>query len=294
VRRLIINADDFGLTSGINRAVLEGYQHGSITSATLMPAPCFEEAVCLAKSTPGLGVGCHVVLVNGKPVLDPEQVPTLAHKKRAGQSGFRESWEHFAAAALAGKLAAAEIEAEAVAQIRKLQSAGITVSHLDTHKHVHMFPSVLRPLLRAARQCGVRAIRNPFEPLSTRLLTQDLGLWKRWLATGGLNGFAPTFRQAVRDAGMATPQGSFGIVSTGFLDAALLRYMIERLPEGTWEFVCHPGYDDAQLQGHRTRLRKSREDERMLLISPETLQLFDRERISLISYRDLVCEEHPG
>ena len=289
MRRLIINADDFGLTSGVNRAILEAHGHGVVTSTTLMAnAAAFPDAVRLAQSAPRLGVGCHVVLVDGAPVLSAERVSSLL--ERAGEDGarFHEGLGNFALRALCGRLQPDQIEAEVSAQIQKIQAAGLSVSHLDTHKHTHMFPQVLRPLLRAAKACGVMALRNPFELIQITQLASRPVLWKRWLEVGALRSLAGKFRQAVAEAAMITPDGTLGVVATGALDPLLFHSMVEKLPEGTWEFVCHPGYNDAQLQGVRTRLKESRAQELRVLTSAATRELLARGGIELISYRDLV------
>jgi len=287
VRRLIINADDFGLTAGVNRAIVEAHEHGVVTSATLMAnGPEFDDAVRLARAAPGLSVGCHVVLVDGLPVLEASQVPSLMGKSR-NELGFRRSWTGFATAALSGALVAEEIEAEATAQICKLQGAGIAVSHLDTHKHTHIFPQVLRPLARAAKACGVRALRNPFEPLRAALWVKRPNLWMRWLGAGALDGFAQHFRRVVKAADMLMPDGAAGVVATGALDDQLLADILQHLPPGSWELVCHPGYADAQLQRVHTRLRASREQELRILISSGTKELLSKSLIHLISYHDL-------
>ena len=164
MRRLIVNADDFGLTCGVNRAIGEAHECGIVTSTTLMACGAqFEDAVKLAQAVPHLSVGCHVVLVDGVPVSENRESSARSLIEESGK--FRQSILSFAWRAVAGQLDGAEIEQEITAQIRKLQAAGIAVSHLDSHKHTHMFPIVLNALLRAAKNCGVRAIRNPFEPL---------------------------------------------------------------------------------------------------------------------------------
>src|SRR3981081_4060039 len=182
MRRLIVNADDFGFTSGVNRAIVEAHSRGIVTSATLMAnGTAFAEAAQLATTVPGMGVGCHVVLIDGRPVLGAKQVSTLTNGGSARI--FRDGLKTFAARAIAGRLNAEEIETEAAAQIRKIQAAGIPISHVDTHKHTHLFPSVLRPLLRAASACGVRALRNPFgprRPLQSRHLLARPNLWTRY------------------------------------------------------------------------------------------------------------------
>ena len=178
-------------------------------------------------------------------------------------------------------------EAEATAQIRKLQASGIPVTHLDSHKHTHLFPRVLRPLLRAAQRCGVRAIRNPFERIQGSQLAASPSLWRRWAEVGVLRGFARHFREAVQQAGIATPDGTLAIVATGTLNDRLLRLMVENLPEGTWELVCHPGYNDADLQGIQTRLRESREQELRILTSQSTRDLLAANGVEMVSFRDL-------
>ncbi len=284
LRRLIINADDFGLTAGINRAILESHGAGVVTSATLMAnGRAFQPAVDAAKTAPHLGVGCHVVLVDGAPLLLPAKVPTLT----VPRGEFRPQFGRFALAAISGKLAPEEIEAEAKAQIRKLQAAGIAVTHLDSHKHVHMFPRVLRPLLQAARACGVKAVRNPFEHVRLVSVAGQPSLWKRALQVRSLSLLAARFRTEVERAGMAAPDGTLGIVATGSLDERLLHSLLRQCPPGTWELVCHPGYDDAELQQVKTALRSSRVTELQALTSEATRRAIAEAGIELISYRDL-------
>jgi predicted glycoside hydrolase/deacetylase ChbG (UPF0249 family) len=198
----------------------------------------------------------------------------------------------FAARALAGQLDGSEIENEASAQIRKVQSAGLTVSHIDTHKHTHLFPAVLRPLLRAARNCGVRAVRNPFgprKPLRSSELLRRPGLWTRYAEVKLLRGLAAKFRDAANREGLLTTDGTLGIVVTGALDEKLFRAVAEIIPEGTWEFVCHPGHNDDDLKRASTRLRESREAELRVLTMPETRELLSSQAIALISYHELVA-----
>jgi hopanoid biosynthesis associated protein HpnK len=289
LRRLIVNADDFGFTSGVNRAIIEAHTHGVVTSSTLMAdGAAFDEAVKLAKSTPGLSVGCHVVLIDGAPVLDSAQLPSLTDSSR-----FRGGIKSFAARALAGRMNAAEITAEASAQIRRIQTAGIAVSHIDTHKHTHVFPQILKPLLRAAADCGVRALRNPFgprRPFRSRQLLARPNLWTRYAEVRILRAFSDKFCSAVAKAGFVTPNGTLGIEVTGTLDETLFRAIAETIPEGTWEFVCHPGYSDADLRAANTRLRESRETELHVLTLPSAHQMLSREGIELISYRELAAE----
>lgn len=287
MRRLIINADDFGFTSGVNSAIVKAHTDGVVTSSTLMAnGPAFSEVLQLAEGIPKLSIGCHIVLIDGEPVLHAEKIPSLT---KAGR--FRDALKGFAARALMGQFDATQIAAEATAQIRKIQSAGLTVSHFDTHKHTHLFPAVLRPLLRAAADCGVRAVRNPFGPRfplrSAQLLARP-SLWTRYAEVRVLRTFAAKFREAVQREGFVTPDGTLGIEVTGTLDETLFTAIATSIPEGTWEFVCHPGYNDADLQSAKTRLRESREIELRVLTLPAARRILEREGVQLISYRELV------
>jgi hopanoid biosynthesis associated protein HpnK len=294
VRRLIVNADDFGFTAGINRAIVEAHTRGIVTASTLMAnGRAFEDAVRLAATVPDLSVGCHVVLIDGEPVLGAERLPSLTETHSSGPR-FRDGIKSFAARALAGRLDPHQIEAETSAQIRKLQSAGINVSHLDTHKHTHLFPAVLRPLLRAARARGVHAIRNPFgprKPLKSSTLLTRPSLWTRYAEVRILRTLAANFRDTAKREGLVTPDGTLGIVVTGALDEKLFRAIAAAIPEGTWEFVCHPGYNDDDLKSAKTRLRQSRETELRVLTMPEARQLLLDQGIALISYRELAFTE---
>lgn len=260
--QLIVNADDFGLTQGVNRAVVELHRAGALTSATLMArAEATEEALALAGSERALGVGCHVVLVDGEPALGTAALPTLAE----AQSGrLRPTLGAFLKALLSGRIRAEEIEAEAAAQIAQLQAHGVRLTHIDTHKHTHMFPQVLRPVLRAARAAGIRAVRNPFEPAWSVRATAGAP-WVRRTEVRMLRALEPSFRRIVREEGFQTTDGALGVLATGTLEATTVRALLRAVPEGCYELVAHPGYNDASLQRARTRLLASREVERTAL-----------------------------
>jgi hopanoid biosynthesis associated protein HpnK len=285
VRRLIVNADDFGLTSGVNRAIVEGNRDGLVTSATLMAnAQATEAAIDMAKAQPSLKTGCHVVLIDGVP-LTPN-LPSLTN----GSSRFRSSLKQFALAAVRGQISASEIQREVEAQIRKIQARGVTLTHVDSHKHTHMFPQILRPVLRAARACGIKAVRNPFEPLRSWPRNMVLGTPGLWLRSAGVMAFqmfAPEFRRALKEEGMTSTDGTVGIAVTGLLDQKNLLRILEALPEGTWELVCHPGYSDADLKAAGTRLIRSREIELAALTSAAAKEVIVRRGIELTSYDEL-------
>jgi predicted glycoside hydrolase/deacetylase ChbG (UPF0249 family) len=286
--RLILNADDFGLTRGINRAIAELHALGALTSATLMASgAAFDDAVAIAHAHPALGVGCHIVLTDGAPISPPHTIPTLL-----GPDGktFRPNLTHFVRDLLLNRIAEADIAREASAQIQKLQHHGIIVTHIDTHKHTHLFPRVARPLLTVAERTGVPAIRNPFEqPWSLALSKSPL---LRRLQLRMIRHLRPRFLALpqISSGRVLTTDGTLGISATGHLNTATLDAILHAMPEGLWELVCHPGYNDHDLDAITTRLRSTREVERSALIaafahSPQ--QLPNPPAFQLINYKDL-------
>jgi len=136
----------------------------------------------------------------------------------------------------------------------------------------------------------VRALRNPFgprRPLRSGQLLARPGVWTRYAEMRVLHGFAASFRAAVEREGFATPDGTLGVEVTGMLDETLFRAIATSIPDGTWEFVCHPGYNDADLGAAKTRLRESRETELHALTLPVARNTLSQAGIDLISYRDL-------
>jgi predicted glycoside hydrolase/deacetylase ChbG (UPF0249 family) len=263
---LIINADDFGLTRGVNRSIIELHQAGVLTSATLMATgDAFEDAVALAKANPALGVGCHIILTDGIPASAPAEIPTLLGPDRRS---FRPSLISFVQALLRGQIREEEIELEIEAQIRKVKQAGIAITHADTHKHSHLFPQVTGPLLRVLEKESITAIRNPFEPRFTQQLAH--AGFKRRMQISLLNRFRPSFESQpqIQRGTVTTTGGTVGVSATGNLNAITLTELLVALPGGgAFELVCHPGYNDADLNRITTRLREHREIEMQALLS---------------------------
>ena len=283
--RLILNADDFGLTGGVNRAILELHRAGALNSASLMArAAATEEAIELARCTPSLGVGCHVVLIDSEPVHGAQTIPTLVNQSTGR---FHPTLSIFLRLLLTGRIRSSEIEAETAAQIALLQSRGLRLTHIDTHKHMHIFPAVLRPVLRAARAAGIRAVRNPFEPAWSRRATHGAP-WLRRLQMRLLQLLEPTFRRIVAQEGFTTTDGAIGVLATGTLDSKTVSSLLRNMPEGTWELVMHPGYNDTDLARVRTRLRASREIERQILLS-----IAPWDGVEFISFAQLAPVETP-
>jgi len=252
-RRLIVNADDFGFTRDVNRGIIDAHRNGILTSTTLMAnGAAFEDAVELALATPSLDVGVHLTLVGG-----PGQPPTVT--------------------ALLKELALGRVHAyeELAAQLGRITAAGIAPTHLDTHKHTHLWPGVLDAVLRVAREFGVEWVRAPFDyPAAPES-------WK----TRSLRLLEPGFRRKIAAKGIKVTDRFAGFSMTGTFGTADLAGLIERLPDGMTEFMCHPGYCTDELRAARTRLKESRERELNALVSAEVREALVRAGVELTSYR---------
>ena len=291
--RLILNADDFGLTPGINRAIAELHSAGALTSATLMAnGPAFPDAIRIARSQPSLGIGCHIVLTDGVPLSPPSAIPTLLGPDRRS---FRSSVTDFFLAVLTGRVSADDIFREAHAQVARIQQQGVPLTHLDTHKHTHLLPQVARPLLAVAERFAIPAIRNPFEPRWSIALGKSPLL--RRLQLRSLRHLQPRFLALphIRSGRILTTTGTLGISATGHLNPSTLRATLHAMPPGTWELVCHPGYNDRDLDAITTRLRNTREIERRTLLDtfspihtrPSDSQIENPPLPELINYKEL-------
>lgn len=291
MKQLIVNADDFGLTESVNRGVLEAHRQGILTSATLMTnGAAFESAVALARAAPRLGVGVHLNLSEGRPVSEPGSVPSLVDERGA----FYGSPARLLPRILLGELRLEEVERECRAQIERACRAGIEVTHLDSHKHVHMLPPIFPVVLRLAREYGIGVRLGIERPIGFgRLLGRNGGaagqLLKQYAAARALAALAIHFHEQLEQAAVQAPAHFYGIVQTGFLDRAELEAILWNLPEGSSELMCHPGYVDGALGQTPTRLVGQREKELEALTDPEIRNLVAFLSIQLIDYRHLAA-----
>jgi len=283
---LILNADDFGLTRGVNRAIGELSAAGVLTSATLMASGgAFDNAVAVAQAHPRLAVGCHVVLTDGVPLSAPHTIPTLIGPD--GKS-FRPLLRDFLGALFTGRIRQQDVFRESLAQIQRLQAAGLSVTHVDSHKHTHLFPRIARPLLQAAEQCRVRAVRNPFEPSWAFALKHGGRSRRVGVKVAGLLRSRFEALPQIRSGAIRTTHGTVAISATGQLDSPALAEILAALPStGTYELCCHPGYNDRDLANIATRLRAHRDAEReaLLVEVPRLLRTPNSPR--LISYEPI-------
>ncbi len=284
---LIVNADDFGLTRGVNAGIIRAYREGILTSATLMAnGPAFEDAIEQAHANPGLDVGCHLCLVGERAVAPCEEIPSLADRDGQLPSTLFVLMTRLSS----GFVSTREIEREFRAQILRVRNAGIEPTHLDTHKHTHTHPRVMEALGRVANEFGIKSVRKPFENLRTVL--GNAGVDGRTNARQVVSAMAagaaaPLFRRLARSYGLRTPDHFFGLTATGRLGSAVLSELLENLPAGTSELMCHPGLCDADLQRLETRLKGEREVELAALTDPGVRRVTERRGIRLVGYEEL-------
>jgi predicted glycoside hydrolase/deacetylase ChbG (UPF0249 family) len=265
-KRLIVNADDFGFTTDVNRGIIAAHREGILTAATLMATGgAFDDAVRLARDNPSLDVGVHLALVNAPSVLDGKPLPATVGE-------------------LLKRLALRRIPVyeELRAQVAKVVAAGLNPTHLDTHKHTHLAPPVLAAVARVAREFHIRWVRRPFDfPLTVSGVPRAERLTARCLAV-----VRRRFHRTLEEHGCRATDHFAGFQITGRFRTPELVRLIEQLPPGLTELMTHPGYCTEELRAARTRLKDSRYEELQALTAAETRRALERCGVELADYRD--------
>ena len=266
--QLIVNADDFGFSPGVNAGVRLAHEAGALRSATLLAAgEAFEEAADIARALPGLGVGCHLALAGLPALCEPASIPSLA-----GPGGsLRPTLGAFLGPWLRGQIRREDVRRELAAQIGKVRAAGIRPTHVDGHKHVLALPGVLEIVLELCREHGIPAVRAPFDddPAAPGLADGGrLGAWwKQWLSGRALRLWQGAWHRRRVRAGVAAPARFHGVAFTGFWTPGYLERVVAALPDGAvTELMTHPAVLDEGLRRGPTRLKESRERELRLLV----------------------------
>jgi len=221
-KRLIVTADDFGAAVAVNAAVEVAHRDGMLTAASLMVAgEAAADAVARARAMPTLGVGLHVVLVEGRPVLPPERIPALT-----GPDGlFRTDMVRMAVRIFFDPAARAQLRAEVAAQFEAFAATGLPLDHVNAHKHFHLHPVIAQTIIAVGRDHGMTAVRAPVEPIGRPGVA---GLWARHL------------QKNLRRQGFAVPDQVFGLAWSGAMDTGRMRGLSESLPDGLTEIYTHP------------------------------------------------------
>lgn len=265
MKRLIVNADDFGFTHDVNSGIVEAHQRGILTATTLMAnGVAFDDAVRLAGRNPSLDIGCHLVLVGGVSLIDRDRPLPLSVAELLNAIVRRRLRPYD----------------ELKAQVSRILDAGIRPTHLDTHKHTHLFPPVLDAVVRIAEETGIRWVRRPFDlpmppggtPWTTRVVSRCLRVVRR------------RFHRVLEQHGCRTTDYFAGFQMTGRVDATEVVSLIRSLPGGLTEFMTHPGHHGEELEAARTRLKASRERELAALTAPEVRRALDESGVELARF----------
>jgi len=283
-RKIIINADDFGLHPAVNKGIIDGFSNGCITSASIMPGgEAFVEAVELAADHPNLGIGVHLMVVGGRAVCKPLDIPTLAD----AQGFLPLDYPAFLKRYFAGRVDTQEIRRELTAQVDRVAKTGLPITHLDSHQHMHVVPGIIDIVLDIAEQFAIPAIRIPGEPL---LFTGGYPLHcSRFIARTGLSILSEFAARKAQRRGLRTPDHFFGMLAGGNLQPEYLLKIIRQLPAGVSEVMLHPGVNDLVLQ-KTYQWGYHWQDELQAVMSIHTRSCLQEEKVGLISFREL-CDE---
>jgi|APAra7269096661_1048516.scaffolds.fasta_scaffold00051_212 hopanoid biosynthesis associated protein HpnK len=276
VKRLIVTADDFGASPEVNDAVEQAHREGILTAASLMVAgDAVEDAVARARTMPALGVGLHVVLVEGRPVLPPERIPALVDT----DGMFRTDMARAGVTIFACPAARRQLAAEVDAQFAAFAATGLHLDHVNAHKHFHLHPTITGAILKAGRRHGVRSARAPVEPRGplravdgTKAGPRIETMWARLV------------RGRMRRAGMLVPDQVFGLAWSGAMTAERVNGLLKRLPDGLTEIYTHPatGSYRGAASGYDYR------GELAALIDPLAKAAITRDSIALGRFTDFV------
>jgi predicted glycoside hydrolase/deacetylase ChbG (UPF0249 family) len=277
-RRVVINADDLGFAPGVNRGIIEAFEAGTLSSASMMVnTPAFGEASALVRDrAPLLGVGLHLNLLTGSPLAI---APTLCDPR----TGTFYSLGELARRAFTGRVSADDVRRECDAQLAALRAEGIAITHVDSHRHTHALPGILPAVLASVRSAGVRVVRRPLDvvaPSEPLVAAKVMVLHASWAAARrGVTG---------ADAALLAHSPNFrGIALQGMPDVEhRLLLLLDRLPAGDTEIMMHPGYDDAVLAA-QDPYRSEREREVLALCSISVCERLQRGDVRLARFDQL-------
>ncbi len=236
-KALVITADDFGLSLPVNEAVEEGYRSGILTAASLMVgAPKFGDAVDRARTLPGLGIGLHVTLLDGRSVLPPDQVPGLV-----GPDGrFFNNPVRFGTALFFSTELRRQAVAEIGAQFERFGETGLPLDHVNGHKHFHIHPVVADAIVTIAPAYGLPPVRLPVEPFRQSYAAQGDRPVQRFASWLSYFLLTRLMRRRFLKVGIAMNDQVFGINDSGaMVERTILQYL-DQIPNGVTEFYCHP------------------------------------------------------
>lgn len=286
LRYIIINADDFGRHAAINRAVEQGLLRGCLRSATVMPGgAAFEGAIAIARVHQELGLGVHFTLVDGRPILPPSEIPSLVTEEGLFLPDHMALIKRY----MRGGIALDEVRSELSAQLRKVEAAGVPISHVDSHQHMHTLPGIIDIVLDLASRAGIRAVRTPRTPL----FAGAFGGLGQLVGRLGLSTLARLAAWKVHRCGLLTTDHFAGIVAGEAVSEADLLHLVKHLPQGTTEVMMHPGTCNEVLQAD-SGWQHDFEAELSAITSPRVMEVMRSEGIEPINFRLLASLASKG
>lgn len=286
MKRLIVNADDFGLTEGVNKGIISSFKKGIVTDASLIACgAAFPQAVALAKENPGLELGIHLTLIEEKPILRSEAIPSLLGRDHRFYSHYTQFLTRF----FTRRIRLSEMEKEFRAQIEKHLTANLILTHIDSHQHIHILPGIFEIVLNLAQEYQIPFIRTPNQGW---LSSTGWGLRnvKRFL----LAHLARRAKKIMEREKMITLDNFCGFLSSGKLSVEIISLLLSHLPEGVTEMVCHPGVMDEELVKKYGHWGYHWQQELESLTNPRILELIKSLNISLIHHSDILNKGNRG
>lgn len=276
----MVNADDFGLSPGINRGILESACRGHVSSVSLcVNGRAYGEALALIRENPSLDVGLHIVLVGERPVSRPDRVKTLVDQK----GDLHKDAAVFLFRYLTRRIDMRDIESEIIAQFQKARGAGINISHVDSHQHLHMLPGIMGITVRICERYRVPFVRTTYCPVGRHLLSAGK---KRILVQLALNKLSALARKKIKSHGLRTVDFSSGALYSGALNEKLFSAFISSLGNGITEIISHPAWSGASIAG-QYRKRGYGEGEHEFLVSDKPGLYMQRNGIILSGFSGL-------
>ncbi len=271
MKKLIVTADDFGISIEVNEAVERAHQNGILTATSLMVGePYADDAIKRARTMPKLGVGLHLALSRAHPSAPRDQIPDIIDadglfKSNLVLSGFRFFFL---------PKVRRQLELEITAQFEKFAATGLRLDHVNAHNHLHLHPTVLSLMLKIGKRFGMKAVRLPRDHNSKGLGAMFLLPWLK-LMQGRLSSHGMHFNDVL-----------LGLDETGSLNTKALIFLIDGLSDQTAELMCHPA--TGPWQGMDPMAKEFRHDQEYeALIDASTIKAISDNNISLIAYRDI-------
>jgi len=281
MKNLIVNADEFGLTKAVSKGILEAFYNGIVTNTTMMVnMPSSEHAFQLIKKNADLKVGVHLNITDGRPVLFPNKIKTLVDKK-----GFFLDLRTLLIRIISKKINYGEVENEFRAQVKKALDQGIKITHLDGHRHIHMYPPILKRAIRVAQEVGVNKMRYSYEPFSLYLIDNLFSF--SFIKKGIVSFYSLLCKNLLIEDKIAFNEYFLGMSQLGAQNSDMtFKKILHLVKHGNTELICHPAYIDEELKRINPYVYP-RLKELKALTNPTTKKLIKKLNINLISYDDL-------